>query len=346
MSRFRNRSSQLGLRLLSLGAGVQSTIVRLLACEGQFFVDRSLQPLDQVDLSPPTRRRHLVAVEDEPDPDGSSFWACRSGDPVDTVPPAAGRAAMSLTIVPVTFRQPCAFVAAHHRHHSPPRRMKFALGVAAHGDLVGVATVGRPVARHLDDGYTAEVTRTRIDGTPNTNSMLLGAAWRQASAMGYHMLITYTQVDESGASVRAVGFARVAELPARPGWHTPSRPRRRASRDRVARVRWEIRAGDQVEARPCSGTPAGESITRVDLRAPALAPTTTADLRPRRQRPESGRAGIDIAPTYISCAREAISTITRPNDAANSAIPQLRNNDTSQALRRLNLRNGECGDAA
>jgi Phage integrase, N-terminal SAM-like domain len=39
--------------------------------------------------------------------------------------------------------------------------MKFAVGVADAGTLVGVATVGRPVARALDDGLTVEVTRTR-----------------------------------------------------------------------------------------------------------------------------------------------------------------------------------------
>ncbi len=66
---------------------------------------------------------------------------------------------MSLTIVPVTFRQACAFIAAFHRHHRPPRGMKFALGVADSNQLVGVATVGRPVARQLDDGTTVEVTR-------------------------------------------------------------------------------------------------------------------------------------------------------------------------------------------
>lgn len=52
---------------------------------GQFFVHRSLQPLDQVDLDPP-RRSHLQlvgdpAIEDD-DPDGCSPWSCRSGTPI------------------------------------------------------------------------------------------------------------------------------------------------------------------------------------------------------------------------------------------------------------------------
>lgn len=151
---------------------------------------------------------------------------------------------MSLTIVPITFRQACSFIAGHHRHHRPPRGIKFAIGVADGDTLVGVATAGRPVARHLDDGHTIEVTRTCTTGTRNANSMLYGAAWRAARAMGYHKLITYTQDGEGGASLRAAGLQPVAHLPARPGWHTPSRPRQPHDTDQIARTRWEIhRAG-------------------------------------------------------------------------------------------------------
>lgn len=131
----------------------------------------------------------------------------------------------ALVIVPVTFQQACAFIEAHHRHHRPPRGMKFALGVAGNGQLVGVATVGRPVARHLDDGRTVEVTRTCTLGTANANSMLYGAAWRTARAMGYRRLITYTQDGETGASLRAAGLRPAARLRARSGWNSPNRAR-------------------------------------------------------------------------------------------------------------------------
>jgi tRNA A37 N6-isopentenylltransferase MiaA len=119
-----------------------------------------------------------------------------------------GRDRVSLEIVPVTFRQAQAFIARHHRHHKPPRGMKFCLGIAAGDELVGVATVGRPVARAYDDGYTLEVNRTCTDGTPNANSMLYGASWRAAKALGYRRLITYTQEGETGASLRAAGWRR------------------------------------------------------------------------------------------------------------------------------------------
>lgn len=146
-----------------------------------------------------------------------------------------------LRIVPVTFRQACAFIAENHRHHRPPRGMKFAVGVARGDGLVGVATIGRPVARALDDQFTVEVTRTCTLGAPGANSMLYGAAWRAARALGYHRIVTYTQDGESGASPRAAGMLPVAELPARSGWTTPSRPRVDRGTDSVARTRWEIR---------------------------------------------------------------------------------------------------------
>lgn len=147
---------------------------------------------------------------------------------------------MTLVVVPVTFRHACEFVLTHHRHHGPPRGMKFAIGVADDDTLVGVAIAGRPVARVLDDGRTLEVTRTCALPVRNVNSMLYGAAWRVARAMGYRRLITYTQRGEPGTSVRAAGFTPVATLRSRAGWDTPSRPRVHLPGDRRAGMRWEI----------------------------------------------------------------------------------------------------------
>ena len=129
-----------------------------------------------------------------------------------------------LNLIPVTFREACAFIAEHHRHHKPPAGIKFCLGLMDRdGELVGVATVGRPVARMYDDGLTLEVNRTCTDGTANANSMLYGAAWRAAKALGYRRLITYTHASESGASLRAAGWRVIAERPARPNWSESSR---------------------------------------------------------------------------------------------------------------------------
>lgn len=145
-------------------------------------------------------------------------------------------------VVPVTFRQACAFVTKLHRHNKAPRGHKFSIGLEFDGVLVGVVMVGRPVARMLDDGRTAEVNRTCTDGTPNANSMLYGAAWRAARAMGYRRAVTYTQASESGVSLRAAGWVRVAVLAPTPGWTRESRPREDHGADGIPRMRWEIRS--------------------------------------------------------------------------------------------------------
>lgn len=206
-----------------------------------------------------------------------------------------------LAVRPLSFRDACAYVTAVHRHHRPPQGHKFSLGVVdGAGALVGVAIVGRPVARALDDGLTLEVTRVATDGTANACSALYGASWRSARALGYHRLITYTQAGESGASLRAVGWRRAAELSPRRGWDTPSRRREDRGTDRVARVLWEAATADAgpvplpsnaicneipcescgtpMILRPGAGRPRRTCSTRCRVRAHrarATVPTTT-----------------------------------------------------------------------
>ena len=145
-----------------------------------------------------------------------------------------------LTIVPIDYRTACSMVAAWHRHHRPPVGHKFSIGLAVDDELVGAIIVGRPVARHLDDGATLEVTRSVVaDDIPNGNSMLYGASWRAAKALGYRRLITYTQEGESGSSLRGAGWRVVAQLRPRPGWDTPSRRRLPSGTENVARTLWE-----------------------------------------------------------------------------------------------------------
>ena len=111
-----------------------------------------------------------------------------------------------LELQPVTLAEANAFVAKHHRHHKPVTGHNFSIGCIADGRLVGVAIVGRPVSRYLDNGLTLEVNRLCTDGTKNACSMLYAAAWRAARAMGYHKIITYTLDTENGASLRAAGW--------------------------------------------------------------------------------------------------------------------------------------------
>ncbi len=59
-----------------------------------------------------------------------------------------------IRIVPTTLREARAFVERYHRHHRPPQGGLFAVGLAREAEIVGVAIVGNPVARMLDDGFT------------------------------------------------------------------------------------------------------------------------------------------------------------------------------------------------
>jgi len=147
----------------------------------------------------------------------------------------------TLHLVPVSLKEANGFVAMWHRHHRPVPGHKFSIGVADNdGVLRGVAIVGRPVARHFDDGSTLEVNRTATDGASNANSKLYGAAARAAFALGYTRLITYTQEGESGASLRGAGWKVVAERPGRKGWDTPSRPRNDKAPTGIPRTLWEV----------------------------------------------------------------------------------------------------------
>lgn len=129
-----------------------------------------------------------------------------------------------LKVVPIALDEANAFVAAHHRHHRPVIGHKFSIAVADGDTVRGVAIVGRPVARGLDNGWTLEVNRCCTDGSQNACSMLYGAAWRAAKALGYRRLVTYTMPQEGGASLRAAGWRLIGE---RGGgnWNTPARPR-------------------------------------------------------------------------------------------------------------------------
>ena len=101
-------------------------------------------------------------------------------------------------MIPISLKEANAFVAEHHRHHRPVTGHKFSLGCAHDGRLVGVAIVGRPVSRYLDNGRTLEVNRLCSTGEKNVCSFLYGAAARAAKALGYSRIITYTLDTEPG----------------------------------------------------------------------------------------------------------------------------------------------------
>lgn len=118
---------------------------------------------------------------------------------------------MALEIVPITLKEANAFVERYHRHHKPVVGHKFSIGCSDGEKIVGVAIVGRPVSRYLDDGWVLEVNRLCTDGTRNACSMLYAAAWRAARAMGYKKVITYILESEPGTSLAAAGWKCVGQ---------------------------------------------------------------------------------------------------------------------------------------
>lgn len=150
----------------------------------------------------------------------------------------------SLTLCPVTLREARAFVTRHHRHHRAPQGGLFAVAAEdAGGDcdgpsIVAVAIVGRPVSRHLQDDWTAEVTRLcALPDHRNACSLLYAACWRACRALGYRRLITYTLASEGGASLRAAGWRLVGEAGGGP-WSRLSRPRV-DTHPTQGKLRWE-----------------------------------------------------------------------------------------------------------
>lgn len=129
-----------------------------------------------------------------------------------------------LEIQPIDWKPACRFIKEFHGHHLPPQGWKFGIAVNNSEKIVGVITVGRPVSRRLDDGWTLEVTRCCTDRTKNAASMLYGAARRATFALGFKRLITYTLKSEAGTSLKAAGYKCLGEAGGG-SWNKPSRHR-------------------------------------------------------------------------------------------------------------------------
>lgn len=181
-----------------------------------------------------------------------------------------------IEVVPCPIVEANAFVREHHRHHRPSVGGLFAVGCSDGTRMVGVALVGRPVARRLDDDFTAEVTRLCVDrawidpivegiaaaawmngkerglrglthaefvqralrkGSGGPCSMLYAAAWRACKALGYRRLVTYTLPEEGGASLRAAGWVCIGEAGGG-SWSCKTRPRVDKHPTQV-KFRWE-----------------------------------------------------------------------------------------------------------
>lgn len=147
---------------------------------------------------------------------------------------------MSLELQPISYPEACRFISKYHRHHLPPQGWKFGIAVNDGTKIVGVVTVGRPVARMLDDGWTLEVTRCCTDGTPNAPSKLYGAACRAAFSLGYKRVITYTLKSEPGTSLLCSNWKLIGTAGGG-NWNVKSRPRIDSEHTEQKQL-WEVSA--------------------------------------------------------------------------------------------------------
>ena len=147
-----------------------------------------------------------------------------------------------LELAPITLKEANTFIGRWHRHHAPVVGHKFSIAISDGDKVRGVVTVGRPVARLLDNGWTLEVNRCCTDGVKNGCSKLYSAAWQAAKALGYKKLVTYTLPSEGGASLRASGWKCLGEKGGG-NWNVKSRPRVDTEEElRQLKLRWEMTA--------------------------------------------------------------------------------------------------------
>ncbi len=216
-------------------------------------------------------------------------------------------------------------VSRFHRHHQAPQGWKF--GIAVHNGpvRVGVATVGRPVSRVLDDGTALEVTRVCTLGSSplryNATSKLYAAAAKRARSMGYQRLLTYTLHGiESGGSLIAAGW--VPTLISDGGsWNSTTRTRTDKA-PTTAKVRWEkglnksakrVVSAKRIELPPVA--PAAPAAPAARVEATPAAATPAAATPAATVAPVTPAAVTKDAPAATKDSRKQPAT-TRTNQGA------------------------------
>jgi hypothetical protein len=111
-----------------------------------------------------------------------------------------------MKIRPIELKVANRYIIENHRHHKQVQGHKFSIGLFIEDKLIGILCCGRPVSRHLDNGFVLEVTRLCTDGTKNACSKLYSSAARIAKELGYDKIITYILESESGNSLIATGW--------------------------------------------------------------------------------------------------------------------------------------------
>lgn len=151
---------------------------------------------------------------------------------------------------PYPIKHAVKYVKQTHRRLKHAQHRMWALALWVDEELCGVALVGGPTARNLgvdqgDDPWPPpydrlEVVRVAVqEGVPNGCSKLYGACSRAGRDMGALDMLTYTDEDEPGTSLRAAGWIPDDGLFGGGQASRPSRPRReRSEQEAQKRRRW------------------------------------------------------------------------------------------------------------
>ena len=131
---------------------------------------------------------------------------------------------------PITIRQARLYLLQWHRRLPLCHAARFAVAVSGDGRVRGVAFCGKPTATR-EDQSRLEVLRLATDGSSNACTRLQRVVDCVARAMGYKVLITYTNPEENGASLKAAGWkgptpTRGGTRASRPGRQSVRQPRR------------------------------------------------------------------------------------------------------------------------
>jgi hypothetical protein len=176
------------------------------------------------------------------------------------------------TIRPVSFATARAFIARHHAHCNAPTARRYGAGLWNGNTLIGVLSVGSPVARALCGRGILEVNRLCIRrDIPaalawNAASQLYGYAAREAARRGWTRIVTYTRADEDGTSLIAAGWKQEAVVRGR-GWHSANRSRNNTN-SFIDKVRWG-KALRPIRTRPSH--PASASASPAQRQQPTAA---------------------------------------------------------------------------
>ncbi len=157
-----------------------------------------------------------------------------------------------MRLAPITVRRASAlgFVAATHRRLPKVQGAMWGVSIVDGDTVVGVALVGHPsrVQTTATNEHLRVLRVAVVEGVKNGCSMLYGAAWRAARAMGCRRMDTHTHLDEPGTSLIASGWLYGGLTDG--GEHDRPSRRRGPAIDSQPKLRWWAPGSVDDDGRP------------------------------------------------------------------------------------------------